>query len=79
MKNLDEEMIEKEEVTLISKERVKRLCKSNAHRAPGASGHKSKIMHTKEVLSDGWTRWVCSNCGQVKFSKGITYEEERRR
>jgi len=78
MKNLSlrehyEEMTGKGEPTLISTERiVKRLCKSNTHRPPGAI-----TIHRKEVFSDGWTRWVCSECGQVKFTKGMTFEEEK--
>ena len=59
-------MTEKEKPTLLSTERiVKRLCKSGAHRPPG-----SITIHKKEVFSDGWTRWVCSKCGQVKFTRG---------
>lgn len=57
-------MTEKEEPTLISTERkVKSLCKCWS---------KKPIikLHTKEVFSDGWTRWVCSNCGKVKFTRG---------
>ena len=64
-------MTEKEELTLISTERVKRLCKSGAHRSPG-----SILPHKKEVFSDGWTRWVCSKCGQVKFTIGMTFKGE---
>jgi len=61
-----EEMTEKEEPKLLSTERiVKRLCKSSAHKPPGAI-----TAHKKEVFSDGWTRWVCSQCGQVKFVLG---------
>ena len=57
-------MTEKEEPTLISTEKkVKHLCKCWS---------KKPIIkvHTKEVFSDGWTRWVCSNCGKVKFTLG---------
>ncbi len=74
MRNLNPrlEVPEKEEPVLISVEKVKRLCNSNYH---GASG--SIIMHTKEVFSDGWTRWVCFTCGQVKFSRGMTFKEKK--
>jgi hypothetical protein len=57
-------MTEKDGPTLISTEKkVKRLCKCWS---------KKPIikLHTKEVFSDGWTRWVCSNCGKVKFTRG---------
>ena len=75
MKNLNlrgrrGELPEKEEAILISKEKVRRLCKSNYH---GPSG--SIVNHKKEVFSDGWTRWVCLMCGQVKFSIGMTFKE----
>ncbi len=65
-------MTEKEAPTLISMEKVKRLCKSGAHKPPGAI-----LLHRKEVFSDGWTRWVCYKCGQVKFTRGITFKEEK--
>jgi hypothetical protein len=26
--------------------------------------------HTMEDGGDGWIRYVCSSCGQVKFSRG---------
>jgi len=64
-------MTEKEKPTLLSAEKVKRLCKSGAHRPPG-----SITLHKKEVFSDGWTRWVCSQCGQVKFVLGDEAELE---
>ena len=66
-----EEMAEKEEPTLISKKKARHLCKRSKH-----DPHKA-TPHTKEVFSDGWTRWVCSKCGQVKFTKGMTFEEEK--
>ena len=53
-----------EEVVRISKERIKRLCANSSHSVPGI------FSHTKEVFSDGWTRYVCLNCGQVKFARG---------
>jgi len=61
---------EKEEPTLISKKKVKHLCKCWS---------KKPILkrHTKEVFSDGWTRWVCSNCGKIKFTTGMTFKEEK--
>jgi len=67
-------MTEKEEPIRISKEKVKRLCKSKAHASPGKI-----VRHMKEVYSDGWTKWICltSNCGQVKFTRGITVKEEK--
>ena len=73
MRNLKirEELPEKEEPIRISKDKVTRLCWSNFH---GSSG--SKAMHTREIFSDGWTRWVCGSCGQVKFSIGMTFKEE---
>jgi len=56
-------MTEKEEPTLISKEKVEYLCK--------CWSKKSTIkLHTKEVFSDGWTKWICSKCGKVKFTRG---------
>ena len=67
-----EEMTEKEEPILLSTEKVKRICKSGAHKPSGAI-----TLHTKEVFSDGWTRWVCSKCDQVKFTTGMTFEEEK--
>jgi len=48
-------MTEKEEPTLLSTEKVKRLCESGAHKPSGVI-----VLHKKEVFSDGWTRWVCS-------------------
>jgi len=63
-------MTEKEEPTRISKEKVKRLCKCWTKKMDPIL----KI-HTKEVFSDGWTRWVCSNCGQVKFTMGEEDQE----
>jgi len=65
-------MTEKEEPTVISKERVERLCKCWTKPRPP-----SLKRHTKEVFSDGWTRWVCSQCGQVKFTRGTTFKEEK--
>jgi len=66
-------MTEKGEPRLISTERrVKRLCKSGAHKPPGAI-----LLHRKEVFSDGWTKWVCYKCGQVKFTRGMTFKEEK--
>ena len=63
-------MTEKEAPTLISKEKVEYLCK--------CWSKKSTIkLHTKEVFSDGWTRWVCSKCGKVKFTRGMTFKEEK--
>ena len=70
--NLREELTEKEEPIRISKEKVRRLCKSSAHTSPGAN-----LIHTKEVFSDGWTKYVCHTCGQVKFTRGITVKEEK--
>ena len=61
--NIQEEMAEKEEPTLISTEKVKHLCKC-------WSEDPILKRHTKEVFSDGWTRYVCSNCGKVNFSRG---------
>ena len=70
-RNLYEEMTEKEESTLISTERkVKRLCKC-------WSTEPTLKLQTKEVFSDGWTRWVCSNFGKVKFTRGTTFKEEK--
>ncbi len=69
---LQEELPEKEEPVRISKEKVKRPCKSKLHDPPGKI-----VRHTKEVYSDGWTKWIClaTNCGQVKFTMGITVKE----
>lgn len=65
---------EKEEVTVISTEKAKRPCKCRKldKRDPVIR----TTPHTKEVFSDGWTRWTCGDCGQVKFSMGMTFEEE---
>ena len=60
---------EKEEPTLISKKKVKHLCKCWSKKP-------SLKRHTKEVFSDGWTRWVCSNCGKVNFTRGEEAEAE---
>jgi len=73
MKNLNlrehyEEKTEKVEPTLISKEIVKHLCKC-------WHGKQTLKLHTKEVFSDGWTKWTCSECGQIKFTKGMTFKE----
>ena len=67
-------MTEKEEPTRISKEKVKRMCKSKAHHPPGKI-----VSHIKEVYSDGWTKWICltPHCGQVKFTMGMTVKEEK--
>ena len=62
-------MTEKKEAALLSTEKVKRLCK--------CWSKKSTIkLHTKEVFSDGWTRWVCSQCGKVNFTRGMTFKDE---
>ena len=66
-----EEMITKGDPTLLSTKEVKRLCKSNTHRPPGLI-----TLHTKEVFSDGWTKWICLSCGQLKFTMGLTIKEE---
>ncbi len=63
-----EEVTEKEEPTLISKEKAKHPCKCSEHRA---------VLHKKEVFSDGWTKWICSKCGQVKFTRGKTSKEDK--
>jgi len=65
-----EEMTEKEEPILLSTEKIKHLCKC-------WSGKPTLKLHTTEVSSDGWTRWTCSNCGKVKFTMGMTFEEEK--
>ena len=59
------------EPTLLSTGKAKILCKcwSGKPKPPTAK------LHSKEVFSDGWTRWVCSNCGKVKFTMGMTLEE----
>jgi len=66
-------MTEKEEPTSLSKEKVKIRCKCwiGKHEKPTFKTHK------KEVFSDGWTKWTCSFCGQVKFTIGMTFEEEK--
>ncbi len=58
--------------TLISTGKVKHPCKCTVI---SKKDPPKTTSHTREVFSDGWTRWVCSKCGQVKFSKG--YEEEK--
>ena len=73
MRNLNpREGLTKKEPIRISKDKVQKLCQSNYH---GTSG--STLMHTREVFSDGWTRWVCLTCGQVKFSRGITVKKDK--
>lgn len=64
------EMTGKKEPILISTEKVKHLCKC-------WSGKPTLKLHTKKVFSDGWTRWVCSNCGKVGFTRGMTFKEEK--
>ncbi len=62
--------------TLISEEKVKRLCESNTHIRPFDKEPSAEIvLHTKSVFSDGWTRWECSWCGQVSFTypNGISF------
>ena len=56
-------MTEKEELTLISKEKIEYLCKCWSKKP-------TIKLHTKEVFSDGWTKWICSKCGKVKFTRG---------
>jgi hypothetical protein len=61
MKNLNlrgrhGERTEKEKPILISKEKVTRFCLSNYHPPSG-----SIVNHTKEVFSDGWTKWIMSH------------------
>jgi len=68
-----EKMTEKEEPTLISTEKIKILCKCWTKK-PTPPTFKT---HTKEVFSDGWTKWICSECGQVKFTIGMTFKEEK--
>ena len=63
-------MTEKEEPTLISTEKVNHLCKCNSKKP-------TLKLHTKEVFSDGWTKWTCSNCGKIKFTMGMTFKEEK--
>jgi transposase-like protein len=58
-------MTTKRKIMLISTEKVNHLCKCWTKPRPP-----SLKRHTKEVFSDGWTRWVCSNCGKVKFTWG---------
>ncbi len=63
-------MTEKEEPTLIlTEKKVEHLCKCWSKKP-------TIHPHTKEVFSDGWTRWVCSNCGKVKFTRGEEAEAE---
>ena len=44
-------------------ETVERLCESSSHPEP------IRTLHTEELLEDGWTRRICLECGQVKFTK----------
>ncbi len=53
---------------VITKEKGKRPCKCSTHKV---------INHKKESLSDGWIKWTCAKCGQIKFSLGVTFEEEK--
>jgi len=41
----------------MAKQKVRYPCKCN----------KTDPEHTKEDSGDGWTRYVCSSCGKVKF------------
>lgn len=62
-------MTEKEAPTLLSTETVRHLCKCWSK----AKTQRLKP-HLKEVYSDNWTRFTCSNCGQTKFQfreKGV--------
>jgi len=64
-----EEITEKEKPILLSIEKVEILCKC-------WSKEPTLKLQTKEVFSDGWTRFVCSNCGKVKFTRGEEAEAE---
>ena len=55
------------EVTTVSTGKAEYPCKC---RKSGEDDMPKLTLHRKEVLSDGWTRWVCLKCGQVKFSRG---------
>ena len=57
-------LTEKEKPTLISIEKkAELLCKCWTKKRPP-----TLKLHMKQVFSDGWTRWVCSTCGKVKFN-----------
>ncbi|MBA7552611.1 hypothetical protein ES705_45180 [subsurface metagenome] len=62
----------KEGPVLVSAGKVKRVCKCWVKK-PKVPTFK---LHTKEVFSDGWTKFVCSDCGQVKFALGERVEPE---
>jgi len=47
----------------LTDEKVQRLCKSSFHVVPVVK------THAKRLLEDGWTRYICQTCGQVKFMK----------
>jgi len=64
-RNLYEEMTEKEKTPLISTKR-----KSNISASVGCA----RKLYTKEVFSDGWTSWICSNCSKLKFTRGTTFK-----
>jgi len=66
-----EEITEKVKPILLSMEKVEILCKCWSE-----SKKFTLKIHTKEVFSDGWTRFVCSRCGQVKFKRGKEAEAE---
>jgi predicted SprT family Zn-dependent metalloprotease len=43
---------------MMVKQKVRYPCKCN----------RADPEHTKEDQEDGWTRYVCSSCGKVKFA-----------
>jgi hypothetical protein len=66
----EEEGSETEKMS-VGVEKVQRMCASNAHKSEGVM-----TKHTKEDLGDGWTKYVCSSCGQVKFAVGEEVERD---
>ena len=66
-----------EKPVLISKEKAKRPCRCWGKKLPPTKRKAAPLVnHTKLVFSDGWTRWVCSNCGKVGFTFGMENTEE---
>ena len=43
---------------MMAKQKIRYPCKCN----------RADPEHTKEDSGDGWTRYVCSSCGKVKFA-----------
>ena len=69
-----DEAVVPEPVVRLSRGKGRRPCKCTV---AGKKVPPGFILHSEEVFSDGWTRWVCSGCGGVKFSFGLVFEERK--